>query len=285
MFQEAQNFNACYDIRNPEQSIWYPEESDALHVSLMFASESDARHFIAQMASYKVYNKFRGGIDFQRELTVINVQNRNDCRFVLITDYDPGASSSPVNSLDNSIHFSEVTSNNDEPEKGLRSVEDLRHLKVKETLYKCHIASRSHYPLFTNDPNNLLFASHLFHGYFDGDGKRPPLGAGPNWGIAPELALKFIEVGPTQTFDRQQWSMIIVHAIFRDGEVARAMEGKWRDGSEFVGELVVRTYFYSQDPEATVRYLKAKYYETDKRWRHCNCEEVDFSEQWDESRG
>jgi hypothetical protein len=115
MFQEAQNFNACYDILNPEQSIWYPEDNHDLHVSLMFASESDARHFIAQMANYKVYDKFRGRINFQRELTVINVRNRNDCRFVLITDYDPTTSSSPAaNPLDNSLHFSEVTSNNDE---------------------------------------------------------------------------------------------------------------------------------------------------------------------------
>lgn len=285
MFQEAQTFRAYYDIRNPQQTIWYPEGIDDLHVSLMFASESDAHDFIAQMANYKVSQKFRGGINIQEELTAINVQNRSACQPVFITHYDSTTSSSPANSLDSSIHFSEVTSNNDEPEKGLRSVEDLRQLKPKETLNKCHIASRAHYPRFKNDPNNLLFGSHLFHGYFDGDGKRPPLEADPYWGVPPELALKFIEVGSIQAFDRQQWSMIIVHAIFRDSEVARAMDGRWRDGSEIVDELVVRTYFYSQDPEATVRYLKVKYYETEKRWRHCNCEDVDFSEEWNESRG
>lgn len=280
MFQEAQNSRAYYDIQNPDQSIWYPENSDDLHVSLMFASESDAHDFIAQMANYKVYEKFRGGINFQRELIVINVPNRNACRPVLITDYDPTTSSSPANSHDNSIHHSEITSNNDEPEKGLKTVEDLHQLKYKETIYKCHIASQAHYSEYKNDPNNILFASSLFHNYFDGDGKRPKAGADPGWGIPPELALKFIEVGSTQTFDRQQYTKIIVHVIFREIEVARAMDGRWRDGSENIDELTVCTYFYSQNPTATVKYLKIKYWETKRRWDHCDFEYVDFTEQW-----
>mmetsp|Transcript_7875 Transcript_7875/g.8351 ORF Transcript_7875/g.8351 Transcript_7875/m.8351 type:complete len:292 (-) Transcript_7875:282-1157(-) len=284
MFQEAQNFRAYYDIQNPEQSIWYPENSDDLHVSLMFASESDAHDFIAQMANYKVYEKFRGGINFQRELIVINVPNRNVCQSVLITDYDPTTSSSPANSHENSIHYSEITTNNDDPEKGLRAVEDFSQLKFKEKIYKCHIASQAYYSEYKNDPNNILFASHLFHNYFDGDGKRPKAGADPEWGTPPELALKFIEVRSTQTVDRQQYTKIIVHAIFRDIEGTRAMDGRWRDGTEFIDELTVCTYFYTKDVEATVKYLKIKYFETERCWRHCNCEEVDFNEVWDESR-
>mmetsp|Transcript_7874 Transcript_7874/g.8349 ORF Transcript_7874/g.8349 Transcript_7874/m.8349 type:complete len:292 (-) Transcript_7874:282-1157(-) len=284
MFQEAQNFRAYYDIQNPEQSIWYPENSDDLHVSLMFASESDAHDFIAQMANYKVYEKFRGGINFEEELNVVMVANLSHCRLVLITHYDPSTSSSPANSHDNSIHHSEVTSNNDEPEKGLRTVEDLHQLKFKEIIYKCHIASQAYYSEYKNDPNNILFASHLFHNYFDGDGKRPKAGADPEWGTPPELALKFIEVRSTQTVDRQQYTKIIVHAIFRDIEGTRAMDGRWRDGTEFIDELTVCTYFYTKDVEATVKYLKIKYFETERCWRHCNCEEVDFNEVWDESR-
>ena len=58
------------------------------------------------------------------------------------------------------------------------------------------------------------------------------------------------------------------------------MDGRWRDGTEAVDELTVRTYFYTQNVEATVKFLDIKTFETERRWRHCNCEEVDFSEQW-----
>jgi hypothetical protein len=217
------------------------------------------------------------------ELTVINIQNRNACRFVFITHYDPTTSSSPANSQDNSIHLSEVKSNSDDPEKGLRTVEDLSQLKFKEPLYKCHIAPQAYYEEYINDPNNILFGSNLFHGYFDGDGKRPIAGTHPEWGRPQELSLKFIEMGPTQSFDRQRYTKIIVHVIFREIEAARAMDGRWRDGSENVDELTVRTYFYTQDVKATVKYLDIKYFETERRWRHCNCEDVDYTAKWVES--
>ena len=58
------------------------------------------------------------------------------------------------------------------------------------------------------------------------------------------------------------------------------MDGRWRDGSSTESELETGTYFYTQNVVAVEKYLRIKAFETKRRWRHCDSEEVDFTEQY-----
>ena len=249
----------------------------------MFKQEADALGFIGQLANYQAYNKFRNGIDFQREpaVTPLTAQQMAQLKHVYVVDYSPGDSDSPQNSRDCTICGSEVTSNGGgDTEKGLRSLEDLSKLAPRETINRCHIAAQTPYPQFKNDPDNIVYGSHLFHDYFDGDGKKPPPGAGVDWGIAPELLLEFLEAGNEQYFLGQKYVMVLVNVVFRRADVAKAMDGKWRDGSTAESELVTRTYFYTKNVGVVERYLRIKAFETRRRWKHCDGEEVDFTEEY-----
>ena len=283
IFDDAQRWRACYDLRNPDHSIWCPDdESKDLCISLMFKQEADALGFIGQLANYKAYDKFRNGVTFDSEpvVTSLTAQQTTQLRHVYITHYNPEESESPQNSRDCTICSSEVTTNSGDTDKGLRSLEDLSKLAPRETINKCHIAAQTPYPQFRNDHDNIIFGSHLFHDYFDGDGKRPPLEASLDWGTAPELILEFVEAGNEQTFGGKKYSKVRVNVKFRHQDVAKAMDGRWRDGSTTESELETGSYFYTQNVVAVEKYLKIKAFETRRRWKHCDGEEVDFTEQY-----
>lgn len=278
----AQESSACFDVYEPSSSICYVDGGGDLTISLMFKKEEDAIKFVAQLANYEVYNKFRGGISYDREPTPVclNGEQFSQVKHVLIVDYKHvlAVHSSPENSHVDSLCNSEIT-NDQNPDKGFRSLENLTMLAPRETIYQCHIASVAHYKIYENDKNNIIYGSHLFHIYFDGDGKTPPLDSSPHWGRCPELALEFMSIDevPYNT-QGTQYRRVNVRVIFRDPAIARAMDHKWRDGTQMEGELSMISYFYTTDSDAVEKYLRIKYFETSRRWQHADGEEVDFEE-------
>ena len=67
IFDDGQRTRACYDFRNPGHSIWYPDESNDLHISLLFKKGGDALNFIGQLTNYQAFKRFRFGLTFERE--------------------------------------------------------------------------------------------------------------------------------------------------------------------------------------------------------------------------
>ena len=280
IYQEAQNCKACYDPRiNQAKSIWYEDESDDLHISLVFKSEDNALSFVGQLSNFVANGRFRSDSVFQEEpIPLLN--NDFVLKHVYFIHYKKGDSSSPNNSRTDDVSAAgvTVTANDGEPQKLLGSLEDLSQLMPKEFVAKCHIACKAHYSDYKNDPNNIIYGSHAFHCYFDGDGKKPPPGANPDWGKIPEIRLTFIDAEDPKYVSAILCSRINVDVTFRDPAIARAMDGRWRSGSYFRSELVTRTFFYSRDSNAVAKYLRIKDFETTRRWRHADGEEVDFEE-------
>jgi hypothetical protein len=277
IYTTAQTCCAVYDVENQDQSIWYPPSSEDLCISLMFKSEEHAITFLGQMSLYKEGGKFRDNVNFEEEPTVRQFPIDTQVKHVYTIHYNPDDSASPANSRDDSICSSEVTNAGD-PVKQLRSLEDLSKIAYKETIYRCHIAAKAHYGEYEHCPDNLLFESHLYHGYFDGDGKKPPPGSAPSWGRPPELRLECVSVGDVRYFQGTQFQQVRVKVTFRDPAVARAMDPWWRDGSSFVDELSMLTHFYTVDVEAAKLFLKIKHFETSRRWSHCDGDYVDFTQ-------
>ena len=47
IYEDAQQHCACYDVvRDPSCSIWYPDDSNDLHIKLLFLSKKEAHDFI-----------------------------------------------------------------------------------------------------------------------------------------------------------------------------------------------------------------------------------------------
>jgi hypothetical protein len=282
MFDDCQRSRACYDFRNPGHSIWYTDESNDLHISLLFKKEGDALNFIGQLANYQVYQRFRFGLTFVREPVSISMsaQQMAQLQHILITDYKQDDSNSPENSHYDS-NQTEVTSNDGfNPDKRLRSLEDLSRLAHLEPIFRCHIAPRAHYPDYKCNADNIIFGSSLFHAYFDGDGKNPPPEANIDWGTAPNLLVEFVETGNELQSAGKTYVKIFVKVIFRDPLCAKAMDTKWREGYTVESELVTCTHFYAQNVDTVKACLRRKAFETRRRWAHCDGEIVDFTEEY-----
>ena len=112
-----------------------------------------------------------------------------------------------------------------------------------------------------------MYGSHLFHIYFNGDGKRKPAGADLDWGTPPRFKLKFEKLGGECFYGSIQYIQIYVLITFLDPAMARAMEGRWREGTEAVGELQFRSFFYTSNDVDCINFLKIKCDETETRWQ------------------
>ena len=79
-------------------------------------------------------------------------------------------STSPINSRADTLSMISEVTNDSDPHKALRSVEDLTKLEKGAVVNRCHIAPKAYFKEFEFDKDNLIFGSNLFRTYFDGDG-------------------------------------------------------------------------------------------------------------------
>jgi len=264
IYEDAQIYRACYNCRSHDHSIWYPDGSKDLHITLLFSTKEQAHDFLGCLINYnKSHTLLKERIEVHKHLEKID--SAVEAEYVFKDEYVFDESDSPANTRDDISSVTEVavTSN---PIYQLRSLEDLSKLAKFETAYRCHIAPKAFFKEHKSDPDNILYGSHLFHNYFDGDGKRRPAYAHPSWGVPPRLKIQYDETGPDHMFQGVRYHLIQVVVTFDDPEVARAMDGRWREGSSVIDDLSFRTHFYTTNVANAIRYLSLKQKETEDRW-------------------
>ena len=269
IFQDSQDCQGCYDFRKSSRSssratgnlsIYYPDNSDDLEISVLFKDEGNAASFLGRMANYKGSDQFRGGgIVFERDFECFKSDEK--ATYILVTDYVKEHSASPNNSRTDTISVSEIPFTGD-PLHALCSLEDLTQLPKGDTVFKCHIAPQAFFKEYKHDSNNIIFGSHIFHRYLDGDGRRLP----KDKGVPPELCLNFLSSGEKEFCSGVEYVRIDLEVEFRDPERARVMEGRWRDGTKILGELKFKCFFYSKDASRVKKYIDIKRKETLQRW-------------------
>jgi hypothetical protein len=185
--------------------------------------------------------------------------------YVLSDDYIFEDSDSPSNTYDDVKSPSEVEVTHDTLQE-MRSLENLNLIPAGDTLFKCHIAPQAFFPEYKKDEDNILFGCHLFHRHFDGDGKRKPIGANLDWGIEPKFKLEFESVGPDHFYLGTIYFQIYVLITYQNPYMAKAMEGRWREGTKSVGDLQFCSFFFTSNVENCIRYIKIKTEETELRW-------------------
>ena len=269
IFQDAAESHAYHDTRMGQDacSIFYKEAPDNnLYFSLFFGSMDNAHTFQNRLLTH-VGSPFRSmAVHVNKD--IISIESQLSTRFVYIDDYKKSDSTSPANSLrDLSVSASELPNISD-PLRQLRSLENLSLIPHKTTVFRCHIAPKAFYKgSCETDPNNILWGSHLFHSYFDGDGKRRPRGASLDWGKPPELWINYINAKANATvFDGESYHKVFVEIMFRDSSVADSMRGHWKDGTEDIGDIGFRSSFYSTNALKVEKYLNLKKQETRIRW-------------------
>ena len=264
IYEDAQQYCACYDVRDPSCSIWYPDDSRDLHIKLLFLSKMDAHHFIACLVNYNEgHTLLKGSIEIQKKLEVFS--SEIEAEYIFKDEYVFAATESPENTREGILSTSEVSIASN-PVYQMRSVEDLSKFIRHEKAEKCHIAPLAFFSQYDTDPDNFIYESHLFHKFFDGDGKRRPDHAHIGWGDSPKLMLQYDGTGSNHMFQGVRYHMIFVLIIFEEPEVARGMAGRWREGTTVVDDLTFRSFFYTTNVDHAVQYLAIKQKETKVRW-------------------
>jgi hypothetical protein len=269
VYDDAVDSSACHDFRMDQlaNTIYYKEVGDDnLYFSLLFESKKDAHAFQTKLLTRLNHPFKKMTIGLNNNKIIEEIEATTVARFVYPDDYKKTDSTSP----DNSVHGFSVTElpNIDDPLRSLRSVEKLTLIPRKETIYRCHIAPKAFYKgPCARDPDNILYESHRFHGYFDGDGKRRHQGANLDWGIPPELWIDFERAVPNATVvDGVSYHEVFVSIMFRDSDVADSMRGLWKDGTEDIGDNGFRSSFFATNAVKARKYLELKKRETRIRW-------------------
>jgi hypothetical protein len=165
-------------------------------------------------------------------------------------------SDSPANTRDDITSISEVAITIYQ----LRSLEDLSKLAKFESAYRCHIAPQAFYKEHKSDVCQTTSCMGPTCST-SSDGKRRPAYASLSWGVLPRLKIQYDKTGPVR------YHLIHFVVTFDDPEVARAMDGRWREGSSVIDDPSFRTGTstppMSRIPSATWP-LKQK--ETEVRW-------------------
>lgn len=266
IYQDAVDSHACHDFRLGQDvsSIYYKEEGDNnLYFSLLFESKDNAHTFQNKLLSHLDQPFKKMTLSFNKTLDVLESVTAN-ARFVFIDDYKKSDSTSPVNTLMSATELPNI----EDPIRSLRSLEKLTLIPRKETIFRCHIAPKAFYKgACERDPDNMLFESHRFHSYFDGDGKRRPRGSNLDWGTPPVLWIDYVDVVPNATVvNGVVYHEVIVAIMFRDSEDADTMRGLWKDGTEDIGDIGFRSSFFTTNAVKAKKYLDLKKRETRIRW-------------------
>lgn len=199
----------------------------------MFVSEEKAFVFLNCLIEYNVSTTslLRGKLELSKDIFELHSDLKG--KFVCRDDYVFDDNDSPSNTVDDVRSPTEIPITFD-PLQEMRLLENIYQIPPGDTLYKCHIAPQALYPEYVNDKDNIILGSHLFHIYFDGDGKRRPAGANLDWGIPPSFKLEYESTGDAHKYLGTRYFRINVLITFDDPHKARAMEGHWREGTQAV---------------------------------------------------
>ena len=266
IYQDAVESHACHDFRiSRPTSIYYNDVDESLHFSLLFESKIHAHSFQNKLLDHATHPFKRMVISFNKVLEVLD--SEIVANYVFADEYKKSDSDSPENSFGDTFSVTELP-NIDDPARSLRSLENLSLIPRKDVVYQCHIAPKAFYKgKCSTDPNNILFESHLFHNYFDGDGKRRPRGSNLDWGRPPELWLDYIDHSqdPSVMLGVSYFEVFVL-ITFRDSDVADSMRGKWKTGTQDVSDNAFRSSFYTTNVANVQKYLQYKKHETRIRW-------------------
>jgi hypothetical protein len=210
----------------------------------------------------------------QVDKTVVPIESAVKGSYVHSDEYVFEDSDSPANTCDDIKSASEIPFTGD-PVQSLRSLEDLSQLPKGDTIYRCHIAPDAFYKQYSKDPDNIIYGSHLFHHYFDGDGKRRPPEKHLDWGTPPRFKIEYESTGPDHMYQGVRYYRIYVKLTFQDPEMARALEGRLREGTTVGREgedrdLCFHTFFYTTNVDNCKLYLTLKQQEAEIRWADPN---------------
>ena len=172
IYRRAEEHKACYSLEH-SKSIYYDGNSDDLNIALLFRNSFEADSFLVFLRQWYLNNPIivqRGDVTVEDEKVMYVVES--GLKKVLLSDYDPTDSESPIQTLDELAVVPSSESNvsalsMNSPLAQLQRIERPEVFAHNRPI-KCHIKPKKDFKELIKDENNVLAMSRNLHDYFDG---------------------------------------------------------------------------------------------------------------------
>ena len=214
-----------------------------------------------------------GKIEISKE--IVKISSEVEGQFVVLDEYEFDVTDSPLHTQEDLQSTSTaVREFVGDPLKQIRSLERLELIEPGVYTCGCYIAPQAYFAEYKTDPNNIIWGSSCFHMYFDGDGKRRPVGEDVSWGTPPSFSIQFDIVGESLVYLNETFHKVFVFLKFLDDEKARTLSARMRDGSSVIDNLTLRSFFFTTNIENCQKYLALKQQEAELRWADDPVEQI-----------
>jgi len=261
MYRCAQKCHAYYSQHGHDKSIYYEVGSSDLSVHLLFANRLNAEDFQNALTDVGMnHSHFQSKLTVERDISIV-VTSTNPPR-VFYIDYKPEDNNdSPYMSLNDILSDSNsVITISHDPSLALQALEGVHAVAdMGSKWYKCHLISAKDKE-YVKDPDNVIYASWLFHQHLDG------LNTVNGTGVAVrfEKVLCEEEVALNGKYERRYKLEVVVE--FRDPGLAYRFERFLKDGTKKLSETSFLSFLYARDAERMKLCLDVKYQETTRLW-------------------
>jgi len=253
LYKCAMECHAYHPTDDIKRSIYYEEGCNNLSVRLLFSTIDRAEEFQNKLLAFgSMHPHF--GRKLAVENDIISVELTKKPRRVFENQYEPvDNTESPDMSLNHILSDTSVISLTHDPALSLQAVEDVSRVAATGSKwYRCHLISATN-KKYENDPDNVIYASWIFHQHFDGLNTVNGIG----------LAVRFEEiVGEEEVnvgdkYDTRFRVNVVVQ--FREQLIASVFEPLFKMGTQKLSELEFGTFLYAKNPEMMKNGLLSKY--------------------------
>ena len=273
MFKCAQECHALQSLEGLERTIYYAEGSNDLTVSLLFRERRDAEDFQNKLMNFSFdHHHFASKLEVSPDILDVTVPATQQLHRVMYTHYKSADNNeSPTMSLNDMLSEStSVASNQGDASLSLQALENpTLIIALRSKWYKCHLISKQDKE-YANNPDNVIYASWLFHQQLDG------LNTVDGVGVAIKFShlgdLEEVQLGNGRYEYRQKVNVIVE---FRYSDVAMAFSGLLKDGTERISDNEYRSFVFARDGECMRYCLERKYQETMGLWKRLEGQEDD----------
>jgi hypothetical protein len=257
IYEVADHYNAVRYTKGP---LFCTERNGRLLiVNLYFTTTSDARGFMGFMTELNhTWRNSRVKVTFPRLYTPVPLPFA-DMQSLYRIDYDTRDNlDSPAYTLPD-VELERVLLNDKDR---LQMFEKRVSMNREIRAYKCHIASVKNYKQHEKHRDNIVFASWLFHQYFDG--------------LMTEGIIPLLIVRPEKTYEETTFrigrrsikrQMVQVLMDFTTEEGLNEVMPTLKEGCEMLSTKRLRTHIYANDAQQVCEFLELKHGETAALWR------------------
>ena len=247
MYMYAEQHQAYYSLELVK-SIWYDDDSNDLHIALVFVKEDLAWKFQIFLNQFYLSNPIvkRNDISVQKKLNMVYVANNE---LLFLSEYDGEDYHSPVMSLEefSAIPLSHSSLSAVSATDPLAQFQSLEHPVTGTRPYKCHIKDKSIFKDLSENENNLILGSGLFHQYFDGVMMEEKSGAHdvPKIAIRADSDEQLRDESVGEPPVKQTRVSVLVECCTDD--IAKQLGYFLKNGSEIVTKDVWKTFIHVQN--------------------------------------